>query len=515
MATNEHALGAVKPGQHGNCWLAAARLLAAVASGAALVFSLPPINWEWLGWISMVPLLIAAQGLRPLEQLGLGLLAGLTAAVIAAGGHVAAPTFPYPLFLFGWFGLYLGVSIALAASLRRMISGIPWVAAVAAAGILLERLWLATPLPVHLALTQSRNPSLLPLCSITGIWGVSYLLWWVNAAIPEFLSTRRLNLLGATAVLIILALQPGWFRPIDRRGIDSALRVGAVQNCPFPEALAVLPGPKPGGAKDNDTSLERLTRQATSEGARLVVWPEMGLQSGISTTDASDPTRRLARLSHTLLAVGYLEDAAGGRNSRPFDSAALIDTDGTVRGIHPKIHPFLGERSEIQRGHAVQAWPTSLGMIGMEICFDTCYPDVTRALANQHAVLVCMPTFDPPCVGGVVHYLHSTILPFRASESGLPFVRADSNGLSEVVSREGGIYAELPVGIRGTLTEYVDPGDGFGTFYSRWGDWVVWLCAGLLAACAYSGSRRNGKSIERRDHNELARTDRHSEAPQD
>src|SRR5579862_6302939 len=102
-------------------------LLAPVVSGLALVAGLPPANWEWLGWLSIAPLLLAVNGLRPLERVGLGLLAGFVAATAAAGGRVTDPTFAYPLFLFGWFGLFLGIVTGIAAGLRRRFIGIPWV----------------------------------------------------------------------------------------------------------------------------------------------------------------------------------------------------------------------------------------------------------------------------------------------------------------------------------------------------------------------------------------------------
>jgi len=60
-------------------------LLLALLSGLLFALSLPPFNWEWLGWGAFVPLLLAASGRRPLEAVGLGMLAGAACGVASAG----------------------------------------------------------------------------------------------------------------------------------------------------------------------------------------------------------------------------------------------------------------------------------------------------------------------------------------------------------------------------------------------------------------------------------------------
>ena len=47
-------------------------LLLSLLTGLLFAFSLPPFDWEWLGWVAFAPLFVAAQGRRPLEAVGLG-----------------------------------------------------------------------------------------------------------------------------------------------------------------------------------------------------------------------------------------------------------------------------------------------------------------------------------------------------------------------------------------------------------------------------------------------------------
>jgi apolipoprotein N-acyltransferase len=49
----------------------------AAISGLLLTASFPKVDWEWLAWIALVPLLRAVQGQSPLAGLKLGLFTGL------------------------------------------------------------------------------------------------------------------------------------------------------------------------------------------------------------------------------------------------------------------------------------------------------------------------------------------------------------------------------------------------------------------------------------------------------
>jgi apolipoprotein N-acyltransferase len=117
----------------------------------------------------------------------------------------------------------------------------------------------------------------------------------------------------------------------------------------------------------------------------------------------------------------------------------------------------------------------------MEICFDSLYTDVTRHLAQHGAQLIAMPNFDPPTPNGVLHNLHAAMLPFRAVENHVPFVRADSNGLSQIIAADGRIVGQSPLWQADVRVGDVAFGNGRGTFFTQWGDWLPYLCA-LLSA---------------------------------
>lgn len=82
----------------------------------------------------------------------------------------------------------------------------------------------------------------------------------------------------------------------------------------------------------------------------------------------------------------------------------------------------------------------------------------------------------------MLHELHSAVLPFRAVENRVAFVRADSNGSSQIVDATGRIVGQAPLWTTNVLVSQVSIGDGRGTLFTRWGDWFAWLCVLFFTA---------------------------------
>ena len=143
---------------------------------------------------------------------------------------------------------------------------------------------------------------------------------------------------------------------------------------------------------------------AAAEGAELLVLPECALPGymfdsaeealpfaeeipGPSTETLERESRRLGM--HVV--CGLLErDGDALRNS-----AVLVGPDGLV-GTYRKTHlPFLGVDRFVVPGDELNVYDTPLGRIGVEICYDLRFPEVTRTLALKGADIVAHPTNFP------------------------------------------------------------------------------------------------------------------------
>ena len=152
-----------------------------------------------------------------------------------------------------------------------------------------------------------------------------------------------------------------------------------------------------------ETCVTRL-EEAASDGAKLLVLPECAIPGymfdsaeealpfaeeipGPSTEVLERECRRLGM--HVV--CGMLER---GRDAL-HNSAVLIGPDGLI-GTYRKTHlPFLGVDRFVVPGDAFDVYDTPLGRIGVEICYDLRFPEVTRTLALKGADIIAHPTNFP------------------------------------------------------------------------------------------------------------------------
>ena len=78
------------------------------------------------------------------------------------------------------------------------------------------------------------------------------------------------------------------------------------------------------------------------------------------------------------------------------NSSVLINDQGEIRGIYRKTHPFPTERSDrggwTTAGEETVVVDTKLGKIGMTICYDGDFPELSRVLAINGSEIITRPS---------------------------------------------------------------------------------------------------------------------------
>ncbi len=136
--------------------------------------------------------------------------------------------------------------------------------------------------------------------------------------------------------------------------------------------------------------------------ADLIVLPELAL-SGYYFKDKSeslkysedpqnskhlDSLANLANKNNLHLVVGFAEK----QGEQCYNSAALIGPNG-IEHIYRKVHLFNEEKFCFDPGDTPFIVNNIKGVkIGMMICFDWVFPEVTRVLALQGAQIICQPS---------------------------------------------------------------------------------------------------------------------------
>jgi deaminated glutathione amidase len=233
----------------------------------------------------------------------------------------------------------------------------------------------------------------------------------------------------------------------------------------------------------------RLTRQAASEGARLIATPEMttlmdrapGAVFAKSFAEADDPSlpvfRTLAAELGVTLLLGSIPvrvDSDRAQDGMCANRSFLIGPEGSVLARYDKIHMFdvqLNDRNvyresdSFQPGCAAVVAPAEGARLGLAVCYDVRFPHLFRDLAKAGAQIVAVPAAFTR-ITGEAHW--HVLLRARAIETGA-FILApaqggrhedgrETYGRSLVVSPWGDVLAEAPGAEPGVVHAMLDLG---------------------------------------------------------
>jgi predicted amidohydrolase len=190
------------------------------------------------------------------------------------------------------------------------------------------------------------------------------------------------------------------------------------------------------------------------------VLPEAGLQ-GYGYDDAESVRRDASALDEPPFTRVRDQVAEAGLHAivgfverdgdRIFNSAALVDPEGSVLALHRKIHlPCLGLDRFVDRGdREPPVAETPAGRVGMLICADMIFPEAARVAALQGADVIAISA----CVPQSVSIYADHLIRVRAYENCAFVVFADMagadgdwhyEGRSQIADAEGRVVAEAP-----------------------------------------------------------------------
>ena len=161
--------------------------------------------------------------------------------------------------------------------------------------------------------------------------------------------------------------------------------------------------------KENIEKASELIREAAAQGAQVILPPELferpyfcqerryeyyGYARTLEENDAVIHMKKLAKELETVIPVSFYE---AGDHRQMFNSVAVIDADGSVRGIYRKTHipddHYYQEKFYFTPGDTgFKVFDTKYGCIGIGICWDQWFPETARAMALLGAELLFYPT---------------------------------------------------------------------------------------------------------------------------
>ena len=184
----------------------------------------------------------------------------------------------------------------------------------------------------------------------------------------------------------------------------------------------------------NLADVEAMTREAAGGGARLIIFPEAvvtgycyeSLEEALAHVEPA-PAGSVHRITSLCreLGVFVIYATLERADDQLHNVAFLVGPDGLI-GRYNKTHlPFLGvDRFTTAGNCAPEVYEAAEIRVGMIICYDLAFPEITRSLALAGADLVAQMT-NSPAPGD---FARQVAVPARAWENGIYFARANRIG---------------------------------------------------------------------------------------
>lgn len=538
-----------------------AAFFAVIFSAALLRFAFPPFGYCFIAWIGLAPLIVCLHNRTAKQGAWLGLVFGIVY-------YYLNLTWLNSLCDYHLWVLPGVFAVAVACAIFSATFGAltAWILQVRIRGhflfvpalwVLLEALRSTTELGFpwfYLGHTQAIHTALIQITSLSGVWGLSFLIVTANVAVadtclvylsrvkdarclvPQWLTVFLLLgfalLFGARQLAYhppesstnpnafrVALIQPGvsqrrklesYTHPDrDRRfqlqtemlqGIaDQILAIRTsletAQN-PLPD-LYILPEAVVTELRFNlILSLVECMRERARIGGAPVLF---GANRYVPPTNARPGTEVYYNQGEVYNSV-YLSDPENGVNlQHVYDKMHLVPFSecASYFDIIPGFARYILNIKNFTPGTAPRIFEVGGRHLGPLVCFESCFPHLFRQYVRRGVDAVVVLTNDAwygPNSGPERHYTQSI---FRAVESQRPVIRVANTGISAIIDARGRevvrlpLREDLPLQICGILPSASDT----FTLYMRFGPWFVWLCllynAVYVFYTGYTLRRRN------------------------
>ena len=342
---------------------------------------------------------------------------------------------------------------------------------------------------------QYSNQALTQLVSITGLWGLTFLVSWfgpvVNWAWERSFNWPIVNrgLMVFTAILSVVLVFG------DLRLSFAHLEPGTVQVHSFSLTDEIYNRyERDQSTKEINDSYIKGTLREASRGAQIVLWPEMAA-GGVAQEANAVLTRaqEVARQEEIYLVIGM--QIAFPNENRPTDNRLIVINPSGEIVVNQLKYGATIISNNTPGDRILQTVDTPYGTLIGIICWDADFPTVVNQVGHKGADILFIPSGDNL---GVAR-LHAQQAIFRAIENGVSLIRQDSTeGLSVATDPYGRVLATMDTHTVGERVMVVQvPTQRVFTVYSAIGDLFGWLSvAGFvgIVVLAIVGGRKGASA---------------------
>jgi apolipoprotein N-acyltransferase len=359
-----------------------------------------------------------------------------------------------------------------------------------------------------LAYSQFSSVYLTQLTSITGLWGITFLVSWfastVNWIWEEGMAWQRIRRsLAIFAGVMLVVLLYGMIRLTYSQPQPGSVRIHGIVETDYTRyewetSIWPLSKTDPQAFRAMMTPVYERYLQATireaQAGAQIVVWPEVateGFHEDLDTVLVR--AQDIARQEGIYLAVGLnVIDPNSGPEGE--NRLVIIDPRGEVVVNQLKygctaIHMYDFEIPTVD---------TPYGRLAGVICCDLDFPYVIRQVSQKGVDILLDPSFEPTSANIIAH---SQMAPFSAIEYGVSIFRPTSMGISLAIDPYGRILGSMDATRVDERVFVVQlPNHHVHTVYSLVGELFGWLTVvGFMLIVGWAIYRRRKSRSEAAD----------------
>lgn len=504
-------------------------ILLSICSGILLVLSFPKFNFSILAWIGLVPLMAGIECESILRSFWLGFLSGIVfflgtlywiVNTMVNYGHINIflsylLLILLSLYLSLYFGMFCYILTAISRHdpiLKGVFAPFIWVS--------LEyiRSRFLTGFPwASLGYSQFNSLKIIQISDITGIYGVSFLIVMVNAAVSYvienfnnrggeriLLSKRRAGLNPRPVIISVMILSLCYIYGLLR--IDENI---SLENYAKPVSVKVVQGnidqdqkwDKKYQTEVFNTYKDMTLKNMSNKRTDLVVWPETALPFYFYNDEKRQQDMLdLASMVDTYIFFGSPRYTLINMDKvNMFNSAFLISPEQDIKGVYDKIHlvPF-GEYvpfrkllwfvdkmvegiGDFVQGKELKVFAIPKARFSSLICFEVIFPNLVRKFVKRGAQFLVNITNDAWFGRSAASYQHISMVAFRAVENRVPIIRAANTGISAIITPYGRIENTADIFVRTSIYGDVTPKNRANTFYTAYGDVFAFMCIIVLA----------------------------------
>lgn len=498
----------------------------AAFSGLLLTAAFPKVDFSWCAWFALVPLLMAIREATPRQ----GFLLGMTSGVAHYLGllYWLSDT----MHVYGYLPIYQSISIliVMAIILSTFWGIFGWMAAtrvgspsqlwlLAAIWTSLEyiRTYVFTGFPWEfLGHSQYKQLWIIQIADLVGAYGISFLIVFINISLficfASFFRYRWKDIPVRPRTVIITVFAAGIMLSATLYyGQQRINRIDkSIQRAPKIK-IALIQGNidqsikwEPSFQNSTIKRYNRLSRSSLPTNPELIVWPETATPFYLNyDNNLTQKVLMAVRKSKTPHLIGSPSVIVKNEDVQYFNSAYLIDKEGAMIDKYDKVHlvpfgeyvplkkyfPFIGKMVEqigdFRSGKkgGIIVWEKA--NLGIQICYEVIFPELSRAMVNNGADLLINITNDAWFGASSAAYQHFSMAIFRAVENKRSLARSANTGISGFIDPVGRILSATPLQEEKFLADSV-PILKESTVYSRFGDIFAQACL-LLAVTILAG----------------------------